>query len=291
MSWAAVARAQAGVVSRGQLRDAGLGRTVIDSMVRDGALVSRAAGIYLVRGAPFTYDASLWVAVLRTGGVLSHATAAHLWGMLDESPDRTHVTVRPARRLRTRPNIALHRLDVQAKAITVHWQYPVTTRVWTALDHLCGLPFAEACSFADRALQQRWLTHRDIERRLADWPRRWGNSVLTRIAAVTGKGAEAESERLLHQLLRTAGFTGWVAQYAVYVAGRFLGRTDVAFPDARLAIEVDGWAYHSQPERFQRDRSRQNSLVAAGWTVLRFTWRDLTERPDHVIALIKAALA
>jgi very-short-patch-repair endonuclease len=38
-----------------------------------------------------------------------------------------------------------------------------------------------------------------------------------------------------------------------------------------LVIEVDGWAYHRTPDRFQRDRERQNRLVAAGWTVLRFT--------------------
>jgi very-short-patch-repair endonuclease len=46
---------------------------------------------------------------------------------------------------------------------------------------------------------------------------------------------------------------------------------------------VDGWAWHHDAEAFRRDRQRQNVLVLAGWTVLRFTWSDLTHRPDRVI--------
>jgi hypothetical protein len=55
-----------------------------------------------------------------------------------------------------------------------------------------------------------------------------------------------------------------------------------------LAIEVDGWAWHHDVERFRRDRQRQNALVLAGWTVLRFTWHDLTQRPGEVVAEIRS---
>lgn len=64
---------------------------------------------------------------------------------------------------------------------------------------------------------------------------------------------------------------------------------DVAFLTRRLAIEVDGWAWHSDVDRFAHDR-RQNALVLTGWTVLRFTWHDLTSRPQTVIAQIRAAV-
>ena len=60
----------------------------------------------------------------------------------------------------------------------------------------------------------------------------------------------------------------------------------MVFPGAKLVVEVDGLAHHVTPDRFQADRQRQNRLVAAGWTVLRFTWRDLTERPGYVVATI-----
>jgi very-short-patch-repair endonuclease len=75
------------------------------------------------------------------------------------------------------------------------------------------------------------------------------------------------------------------------VAGVIRARIDLAFVDLRIAIEVDGFAYHSDRSRFQRDRSRQNLLVGLGWTVLRFTWEDVTRRPDEVIQMIRAALA
>lgn len=71
--------------------------------------------------------------------------------------------------------------------------------------------------------------------------------------------------------------------------GRY--RLDLAFVHERIAVEVDGWAWHSDVERFRADRRRQNALVLAGWTVLRFTWDDLTNRPEQVVAQIQAALA
>jgi len=68
-----------------------------------------------------------------------------------------------------------------------------------------------------------------------------------------------------------------------------LARIDFAFPDRRLAIELDGYGPHAH--RFQRDRSRQNGLVLMGWTVLRFTWADVVERPAYVVAALTTALA
>ena len=56
-------------------------------------------------------------------------------------------------------------------------------------------------------------------------------------------------------------------------------------------MEVDGWAWHHQAERFRADRRKQNALVRAGWLPLRFTWHDLTERPAEVVAEIRAALS
>lgn len=50
---------------------------------------------------------------------------------------------------------------------------------------------------------------------------------------------------------------------------------------------MDGRAWHSAGDRFQRDRTRQNALVAAGYTVLRFTWFDVTERPEYVIRTVR----
>ena len=93
------------------------------------------------------------------------------------------------------------------------------------------------------------------------------------------------------RLLRRSGIRGWHANRAIRDARGLIGIGDVVFPEVKLVIEIDGWAYHADPEPFQRDRERQNRLVAAGWTVLRFTWRDLTEHPDRVVRLVRANVA
>lgn len=84
-------------------------------------------------------------------------------------------------------------------------------------------------------------------------------------------------------LLRASGLTGWSCNLAL----EGIGVIDVAFLEIRLAVEVDGVARHSDVRRFQADRTKQNKLASAGWTVLRFTWRDLVDRPDDVVATIR----
>ena len=90
-------------------------------------------------------------------------------------------------------------------------------------------------------------------------------------------------------MLRSAGLTGWVGNHEVRIGSRRY-YLDVAFPGRRLAIEVESVAFHSSPAQLHADRLRQNLLSAAGWTVLRIDWRMLTERPEAVIRLIRAAL-
>jgi very-short-patch-repair endonuclease len=68
-------------------------------------------------------------------------------------------------------------------------------------------------------------------------------------------------------------------------------RLDFAYPDQKIMIELDGRIDHSKKRIFEDDRKRQNDLVLAGWTVLRFTWDDVTKRPAEVARTIERALA
>lgn len=99
-------------------------------------------------------------------------------------------------------------------------------------------------------------------------------------------GARSEAERRVVQLLRAAGIGGWHANYSV---GPYV--VDIAFPAQRVAVEIDGWAFHSDTETFQKDRVRQNWLSLHRWQVLRFTWLDITQDPRRVLAEIRAAIA
>jgi very-short-patch-repair endonuclease len=289
--WAAYATAQDGIVSRAQLAASGVSTTSIDRMVSRGELVRLAPAAFLVRGAPLTYRARLWVAVLVTDGVLGYLTAAELWGMIDTRPDRIEVAVPHQRRSYPPAWIVVRRASRDARAIQICGGLPTTSRIWTLCDVLPRLQPAEASALADRAIQRGWLTPAGLTRHLARNPGRHGNTALRVLADQLGDGAAAKSERLLHRILRSAGIRGWVANYPVWIHGELAGVADVAIVERRIALEVDGWAYHSDVVRFRRDRSKQNTLVAAGWTVLRFTWADLTERPGYVVTLVSRMIA
>ena len=116
---------------------------------------------------------------------------------------------------------------------------------------------------------------------------RYGSPAARLLLQAAADGARSASRATARsRLLKAAKITGWKANYPV--AGY---RVDVGFPKQKVAIEVDGLAFHSDSEDFQHDRMRQNAIALAGWQVLRFTWLDLTEYPDRVIAEIRYAIS
>ncbi len=92
-------------------------------------------------------------------------------------------------------------------------------------------------------------------------------------------------ERELHRLLTRAGITGWVANRPLRIGGRTI-IPDGLFPEIGLILEFDGRRFHG-PEQFETDRERHNLLVSHGYTVLRVTWKMVTERPQDVVATIR----
>ncbi|MCW2541451.1 MAG: hypothetical protein JWN95_3176 [Frankiales bacterium] len=293
MNWFAIARRQNGVVSHSQLVAAGLSHGELDSMVRRGELKPLYPGTYLHGSLTPTYPqrlraASLWA----DPAVVSHHSAARLLMLpVDVSTTVIHLTVDDRRYRRTPSGIDLHRVPVGPGEITSVRGLRVTTRVRSLVDLCRAESPALARNLADRGIQLGWIEPSDLVRSVAAHPGRTGNTQLRAILAGIEPGAHAESERVFHRLLRNAGVRGWRAQHRVRVRGRTC-RIDVAFPEQRLAIEIDGRRYHDElSDRFEDDRARQNALVAAGWRVLRFTWRQLTERPDWVLGQVRQLLA
>lgn len=136
----------------------------------------------------------------------------------------------------------------------------------------------------DRALQND-LKLRELWRAQLRNKGRYGSPAARRLLQTASDGARSDAERLLVKLLREAGITGWETNYPV---GGY--KVDFAFLAAKVAIEVDGLAFHSSSDDFHRDRARQNDVMLLGWQVLRFTWLDLTEYPERVIAIIRRAI-
>jgi very-short-patch-repair endonuclease len=97
-------------------------------------------------------------------------------------------------------------------------------------------------------------------------------------------------ESVLRWLLHAAGLPAPELQYVVRSSGgAFLGRADLAWPAQKLLVEFDGDG-HRERDVFVNDLRRQNALIAAGWTILRFTSADVLGRPDEVVAQIRRAL-
>lgn len=136
----------------------------------------------------------------------------------------------------------------------------------------------------DQALQRRthlpalWTTHLRNKGR-------HGSPAARRLLRAADDGARSEAERLAARLLNLAKITGWKANQRV--AGY---EVDVLFRGPKVAIEIDGFAFHSDSEAFQRDRTKQNAIALVGYHVLRFTWLDLTEHPDRVVEEVRRAI-
>jgi hypothetical protein len=92
-------------------------------------------------------------------------------------------------------------------------------------------------------------------------------------------------------VLRDHGLPEPVRQLPVTVGGRNL-RLDLAYPDAMVFLEGDGFGVHGlDPGNFENDRGRQNLLVVAGWHPLRFTWRMLVHTPSLCARDVRSLLA
>ncbi len=183
---------------------------------------------------------------------------------------------------RSRPGLVLRRRDLDLLDITTRDGLRLATPAFAALETACAL--TDGSAFLDRALQRKLAFPDLLDAHLRNTGRPGFAAANAMIVAAADR-ADSAAERLLMRLLHGAGITGWVTGHPF---GPYA--LDLAFPVRRVAVEVDGWAWHVDAERFQTDRRKGNALTAAGWTLLRFTWHDLHNRPEQVIAQIRAVL-
>ncbi|GAA3240900.1 type IV toxin-antitoxin system AbiEi family antitoxin domain-containing protein [Pseudonocardia petroleophila] len=276
---------QYGLITAAQAAVHGLpGRTLRRRVAAEG-WQRPAPRVFLAAGHPITPRTEIGAAALWAGdrGAVSGPAAAWWTGMLDRPPQVTEVTVPRRSGLRPYPGVRVRRRDLSPTDVVGIGYMRFTAGPLTALETAIAVP--EGSVFLDRALQ-RHVTFPTVYRAYC---RNMGADGAARIGVLltaAANRADSAAERLLIAILRAAGLTGWER-------GRPFGpwTIDVAFPDAQVAVEVDGWAWHMDVDRFRADRHKGNALVRARWDLLRFTWHDLTHRPDYVLGEIRAALA
>ncbi|MGW0161266.1 type IV toxin-antitoxin system AbiEi family antitoxin domain-containing protein [Mycobacterium sp. NPDC003323] len=278
-------RCHDGVITLTQARALGLSPDAVRRRVRSGLWRRCAPGVYFVDDRPFGDAARVRAAVWSYGHTACASGLAAAWwhGLTRFAPKVVEVTLARNGYGRARPGCRPRRRDLDSRDVIELRGLRVTDLCLTAVEAAArrggGPKIMDSALQTSTTLPDLWDAHMRNKGR-------YGSPAARRLLRAAASGAQSEAERLLIKLLEEHGITGWVANYRV---GPY--KVDVAFPGLMVAIEADGWAFHSDPDKFVKDRRRQNYLVLNGWTVLRFTWLDLVEYPERVIAVILAAIS
>ncbi|MBS1869021.1 MAG: type IV toxin-antitoxin system AbiEi family antitoxin domain-containing protein [Actinobacteria bacterium] len=286
---AALAARQWGVVSRGQLLDAGLSRKQIADRVRAGRLLTLHPGVYAVGHARLRSEGHWLAAVLAAGpgAVLSHRDAAGLHGL--RPANHARIDVATTGRARSSAKLQLHRTRVlDADDVTTVSGIPVTTVARTLVDLAGQVPRDHLAKAIKEAERQRTFDLNQVQAAMARTRGRTGRGHRALSAAIEEhatlglSATDSILEDAVHRLVHDNGLPS--PEINAYVEGF---KIDATWPAQRIAVELDGWAHHHTRDAFERDRERDATLTAAGWRVVRFTHRQVIHRPDAVVETLR----
>jgi hypothetical protein len=271
-------------------RDAGIG----DKQLRHRDVIRLSRDTYLPKAVAGDLRARIAAVLLNapTPAVVSHATAAALWGVaipLQEDDRRVHLTVTTGSAVRARADRHIHRIPLTTEDVARWAGFAVTTPARTWRD-LAGVLVPAALLAVTDQLLDRWCSRADLEQQLGHRPSGRGAARARHVLPVADRSAESPMESVLRWLIHDAGLPRPLLQHEVRdVDGSLLGRADLAWPEHKVLVEFDG-DVHRDRDVFVKDVRRQNQLVGAGWVVLRFTSADVLGRPATVTADIRRAL-
>ena len=278
--------AQDGIVTMAQALAAGISRSSIQGRVDRGRWQGIGRGGYLSTAHPFTDRARLRAAVAANRGTADRTAAAWWHGMLADLPPVITLTIPVTGRGATSVSRTdLRRRSLDPADIETVAGLSVTRRPLTVLESGALLPDGEGARLMDRALQTGEVTVDGLRAALDRNRGRHGLAAARRLVEVVATDSESVAERRFLALLRQERIRGWVQQFPI---GRY--RADFAFPDERVVVEIDGWAFHRSQRRFQADHDKLNAITVAGWLPLAFTWHDLDANPIGTIEQLVTAL-
>ncbi|WP_369252427.1 DUF559 domain-containing protein [Geodermatophilus amargosae] len=224
--------------------------------------------------------------VLATAGVLSHSTALAVWRVLDDDGGPVHVSVPAHRRALHGPGLVVHR--VRALDVDRLGTFPVTPLPRALVD---GWGWASGRHGSRRAvdrlrgavigtLRERQVRTADLAREAALRAALPGHRDLVDLLRLVERGCQSELEIWgVRHVLTGPGMPRFEQQHPVVLPWG-TAHLDAALPELRVAVELDGAAFHGSAEARERDTRRDVALAALGWVVLRFSHRRLTRDPD-----------
>ena len=281
-----IAARQRGVVARQQLREAGLSARAIEYRLETGRLHPIYRGVYAVGHPHLPYLARETAALLACGAraVLSHRTAAAVWQLTERLARTVEVTVAGGAQ-RSRSGITVHRtVELPRGQIRIREGLAVTDPDRTLLDLATVVSRREVTAAFDAARARKLLREQHLLALIARFPTRRGTRTLRALLATPGF-SRSQAERVLRRLIARANLPRPLRN--ARIAGH---EVDFHWPDCGLVVEVDGYEFHSDREAFETDRRRDGDLLAAGYRVIRITWRQLTNEPEAVVARLARLL-
>jgi Protein of unknown function (DUF559) len=286
---AEVARSQHAVFGLDQLRDLGLTASAVHKRETRGRLHRIHQTVYsLVPKELLKRDGLYMAAVLACGpnAVLSHRSAAALHKLRDWGYTKIEVTV-PGRSTRKHEGIKVHSSTTLTPAdLTVVNNIPVTTVARTLLDLAEVVTQRQLERAFDQAETLEMLDGRAIDDQLARNPTRPGARKVRKVLAehyIGGTATWSENEEALLSITRPLGIPDpETNQFIVLPDGGPALRVDFVWRDQRVVVEADSRKWHLTRQRFEIDRQRDQRLTAAGWKVIRTTWRQMKYRPHEL---------
>jgi very-short-patch-repair endonuclease len=275
-----VAERQHALVTVEQLRQLGAGKKAVRHRVHRGTLRPVRRGVYVLTGVRPTSERAVLAAVLASGpnAFASHLTAADLWGLPAPPPDRIEITSVLEHHVRI-PGVRAHRSGLlHEHDVTVVRMVPSTTATRLVVDLSTRLTTDELGALLDEAMRRRLTSLSRVTACVARLGRAPGRSP-KRLAQVLARRipgydpGDSDLETYVWRVLLEAGLPAARRLHRVEIGGRTF-KIDLAYPDRKIAIEVDGFDFHRTRTEFDADRERQNALIGAGWSVLRFTSRS-----------------
>lgn len=229
------------------------------------------------------------VRLLLPDAVLSGRSAAVLWGVDLAGPDDdVECTVPLSCRAGTVRGVRVTRRALPPGDTVARGGVRVTTPLRTALDLARIQPLEEAVVALDQFVRIRRLALAELRTAAAELTGPGCRRVREAVGRADGL-AQSPQETRLRLRLHASRLPRPVAQYEVRDERGFVACVDFAWPEARVAVEYDGW-WHGQPQNVPKDRRRLNRLTAAGWTVI-FATADDVDDPVQLVARIGAVLA
>jgi hypothetical protein len=278
------------VVSLSQLQLLGLTRNAVSKRARSGRLTRIHRGVYAVGHGRLTLRGHWMAAVLAYGpqAVLSHRSAAALHGIRPDNRPKSDVTVR-RRSARPRPGIVVHRSpSLEPADVTMIDAIRCTSLARTLVDLTEILNERGVEKAIDQADVLGIFDLRPLEEALSRAAGRRGAGILQQIlAAYAGPTlTDRELEERFLALCRAAGMPKPAVNEWITLDGGVAYKIDFLWRAERLAMETDGWASHGTRQAFEHDRRRDRLLRLAGWTVMRFTWKDVECAPEEVTSVL-----